>query len=134
MPREISLDRLDRQLELLLSKVEALHRLVEVLPSQPPPPSTPDQPRFVTIEFFVKDMLGFKHRVSYYDHKNDPGWPQRAYPAGPGSKPMLVYDECVAYQRLKMAERDPLPLFKRPGPPEGKKRHVGRPAKVPRRS
>ena len=61
-----------------------------------------DHPRFVTIDYFVKDMLGYKHRVSYYDHLNDPGWPQRVYPGG---KPMLVYDECVAYQRQIMADR-----------------------------
>ncbi|MER9336034.1 hypothetical protein NKJ06_18925 [Mesorhizobium sp. M0293] len=81
-----------------------------------------EHPRFVTIDYFVKTMLGYKHRVSYYDHINDPGWPQRVYPGG---KPMLVYDECVAYQRQKMAERDP----QRPTPTNGRKRHVGRPAK-----
>lgn len=84
-----------------------------------------EHPRFVTIEFFVKTMLGYKHRVSYYDHINDPGWPQRVYPGG---KPMLVYDECIAYQRQKMAEREAPP--KAP-PSDGRKRHVGRPAKQP---
>lgn len=83
-----------------------------------------EHPRFVTIDFFVKDMLGYKHRVSYYDHINDRGWPQRVYPGG--TKPMLVYDECVAYQRMKMAERDPTP---KPAPTV--KRRVGRPVKQP---
>lgn len=84
-----------------------------------------EHPRFVTIDFFVKDMLGFKNRVSYYHHIDEPGWPQRVYPAG--RKPMLVYDECVAYQRMKMAERN------QPAKPvpNGRKRHVGRPAKQP---
>lgn len=84
-----------------------------------------EHPRFVTIDFFVKDMLGYKHRVSYYDHINDPGWPQRVYPGG--TKPMLVYDECVAYQRMKMAEREGKPKASAPAG----KRHVGRPAKQP---
>ncbi|AZO68416.1 hypothetical protein [Mesorhizobium sp. M6A.T.Cr.TU.016.01.1.1] len=140
MTREISLNHLDRQLELLLSKVDALHRLVfknntPPLPPPPPPPSSspgqPAQQKFVTIEQFVIDMLGYKSRISYYDHVKDPGWPQRAYLAG---KPLLVYDECVAFLQRMMDARNPPPPFKRPEPPDGKKRHIGRPAKVPRRS
>ncbi|RJT28403.1 hypothetical protein D3227_34365 [Mesorhizobium waimense] len=132
MTREISLDHLDRQLERLLSKVDTLlHRLV--VKNDPPPSSKsseqPQQQKLATIDYFIKDMLGYKSRVSYYNHINEPGWPQRVYLAG--RKPMLVYDECLAYQRRLMAERDPPPPDKKPELPDGKQRHVGRPAKVP---
>jgi hypothetical protein len=88
--------------------------------------------RFVTIDYFIKEMLGYKSRITYYNHLNDPGWPQRVYPAG---KPMLVYDECVAYQQQLMSERKPPPgPFTKAVPPGGKKRHPGRPAKVAQRA
>lgn len=86
--------------------------------------------RFVTIDYFIKEMLGYKSRITYYNHLKDEGWPQRVYPAG---KPMLVYDECVAYQRRLMSKRTPPGRFKKSRPPplpDGKKRHPGRPAKV----
>lgn len=66
---------------------------------------TDEHPRFVTIGYFIHDMLGYKSRVSYYNHLGDKGWPQRVYPDG---KPLLVYDECVAYQRSLMGKRDPV--------------------------
>lgn len=87
-----------------------------------------DHPRFVTIDYFIKDMLGYSNRTSYYNHMDDPGWPQRVYPAG---KPMLVYDECVAYQRQIMANRTPpAEAYVKPSKKLGEKRHVGRPAKA----
>lgn len=77
-------------------------------------------PKFVSIDFFVKEMLGYKSRITYYNHVGDEGFPQRVYPGG---KPMLVYDECVAYLRRVMDRRDG--AKKKPG----RKRHPGRPAK-----
>jgi len=86
---------------------------------------TEEHPRFVTIDYFCKDMLGFKSRVSYYNHIKDEGWPQRVYPAG---KPMLVYDECVEFQRRLMAKRQPPPS---PYVKPTKGRRIGRPVKQP---
>jgi len=86
--------------------------------------------RFVTIDYFMKEMLGYKSKVTYYNHLADEGWPQRVYPTG---KPMLVYDECVAYQQQLMSKRVPTGRFKKSRPPplpDGQKRHRGRPAKV----
>jgi hypothetical protein len=83
-------------------------------------------PKFVTIDFFIKEMLGYKSRITYYNHLTDKGWPQRVYPGG---KPMLVYDECVAYLQQLMDKRAPKGPFKKAEPPGGKKRHPGRPAK-----
>jgi hypothetical protein len=80
--------------------------------------------RFVTIDYFVIEMLGFRSRSTYYNHVGDPGWPQRVYPTG---KPMLVYDECVAYQKMLMDQRDEPPVMKRlvvkrsPGRPKKKR-------------
>lgn len=92
----------------------------------------PSHPRFVTIDYFIKDMLGYKSRISYYNHIKDPRWPQRVYPTG--DKPMLDFDECVAFMEWKKGNREkPATPFKksRPEPlPGGKKRHPGRPAKV----
>lgn len=79
--------------------------------------------RFVTIGFFVKEMLGYAALSTYYNHIDDPDWPQRVYPGG---KPMLVYDECVAYMRKLMARREPPPPFVKPKPK--RPRHPGRPA------
>lgn len=83
-------------------------------------------PRFVTIDYFVTEMMGYKSKVTYYNKLKTPGWPQRVYPGGPGSKPLLVYEECVAYMERLMQGRTP-PTAKPPAP-EGKKRHPGRPA------
>jgi hypothetical protein len=71
--------------------------------------STEDHPRFVSIDYFVIDMLGLKARSNYYNHRNDEGWPQRVYPTG---KPMLVYEECVAYQKMLMNRRGGPPPVK----------------------
>lgn len=78
---------------------------------------------YVTITHFIKNMLGFKARGTYYNHLDEPGWPQRVYPLG---KPMLVYAECVAYLRKVEAAREaaavPLPVKRRrPGRPVGAK-------------
>lgn len=82
-------------------------------------------PRFVPIEYFINQMLGYKSRSSYYNHEQDEGWPQRVYPGG---KPMLVYEECVAYMERLMGHRAPPPPFHKPPP---KKRRPGRPVKPP---
>ena len=81
--------------------------------------------RFVTIGYFIQTMLGYAALSTYYNHINDEGWPQRVYPGG---RPMLVYEECVAYMRQLMANRVPPPPFVKPEPQGGKKRHPGRPA------
>ena len=84
-----------------------------------------DQPanhkQFVTIAYFMVEMLGFTSRQSYYDHLSEPGWPQRVLPGG---RPMLVYAECLAYQQSLLDNRAPPPA----PPPKRRKRHTGRPA------
>lgn len=78
----------------------------------------PDHDRFVTITYFVREMLGLKSKNWYYDHMRDPGMPQRV-PVG--GKPKLSFKDCVAYQnRLKRQAEPPEPL----------KRKRGRPRKV----
>lgn len=58
--------------------------------------------RFITIGFFVHEMLGKRSKNFYYNHLSDPGWPQRYYL--PGSKsPMLDYEECIAWQEQATA-------------------------------
>lgn len=89
--------------------------------------------RFVTIEYFIKTMMGYKSKVSYYNHLDDERWPQRVYPGG--GKPMLIYDECVAYQEwlIKRGRRPEGQKFRKhklPPLPDGRKRHAGRPAKA----
>jgi hypothetical protein len=79
-----------------------------------------DHVHFVTLEYFMVEMLGFKSKQSYYDHASKPGWPQRVYPGG---KPMLVLEECRAYQRRLMDSRAPEQQPAVPGP----KRRPGRP-------
>jgi hypothetical protein len=48
---------------------------------------TDDHPHFVSIDYFVMDMLGFKSRSTYYNHLNDNASPKRVYPT---AKPSLV--------------------------------------------
>lgn len=91
-----------------------------------------EQQKFVTIEYFIIEMMGYQSKTSYYNHLNDEGWPQRVYTGG--GKPMLVYDECIAFQEMLMKRgRRPTgkPFEKRrlPPLPDGQKRHPGRPAK-----
>jgi len=88
--------------------------------------------RFVTIEYFIKEMMGYKSKTSYYNHIHDKGWPQPVYPGG--GQPLLVYDECVAYQNQLLKQRTPpggeeieKPKKKEPPP---RRRHAGRPAKA----
>jgi len=79
---------------------------------------TEDHDRFVTIAYFVKEMLGMKARNWYYDHQNDPGVPQRVMV---GDKPKLSFQECLAYmERLKEGAKPAAPP----------KRNVGRPRKI----
>jgi hypothetical protein len=75
--------------------------------------------RFVTISYFVHDMLGMKARNWYYDHQNDYGVPQRVMVGG---KPKLSLRDCIAYQEmLKGAAPTATPPVKR---------NVGRPRKI----
>lgn len=62
---------------------------------------------FVTISFFVKEMLGLRDRGWYYAHKDDPGMPKRVRMGG---KVLLPFADCVAYvnQLKKKAEPEPL--------------------------
>lgn len=87
----------------------------------------------VSIEAFMA-MLGYKSRVTYYDHLDDSGWPQRVYPAG---KPMLRLDDCKAYIAKKLTDTTVPKRFKRSMAGQGvradrpsRKRHPGRPAKA----
>lgn len=89
-------------------------------------PLTDDAPRLISIDEFIKGMLGHKSSSSYYNHIHEEGWPQRVWPSG---KPMLVYDECVAYiERLK-ARRVKPPKYVRP--PAANPGQRGRPRKQP---
>lgn len=83
--------------------------------------------RLVTVDYFIKEMLGYKHRSTYYNHLDVPGWPQRVYPGG---KPMLVLAECEAFMAKLLAERTPQKVVKHRKEPDPLKRHPGRPAKV----
>jgi hypothetical protein len=91
---------------------------MEAVTAEAVPTGDAGGPRFVSIEYFWRDMLGFKSKQWFYQHKDDPGMPQRVYI---GSDPKLVYDECVAYMHRLMAARAAKPKPKR-------KRHTGRPA------
>lgn len=72
--------------------------------------------RFVTIPYFVQEMLGHKNRAWYYRHVNDQGMPQR-YKVG--GLPRLSLAECSAY--VEQVKGKPA------APP---KRKRGRPRKV----
>jgi hypothetical protein len=76
-------------------------------------------PRYVTITHFLTQMLGRKSRGTYYNHVNDPGWPQRVMIGG---KPMLNIEDCLNYIR----RQDALGRT----PPAKVKRPRGRPRKV----
>jgi len=54
--------------------------------------------RYVTITFFVRQMMGKKSKTWYYNHVDDPGFPQRIYLPG-AHRPVLSYDECLAFQK-----------------------------------
>lgn len=118
---EISLDHLDRQLQRVLTELAELRQQVAALSGQPAQAAELHE-RWCTIDHFMK-MLGYKTRVSYYNHVGDPGFPQRVYS---GSKAYLIHSECVAYLKKVEADRT-LPA----SPPlPAKKRHPGRPAKL----
>lgn len=78
-------------------------------------------PRYVTITYFITQMLHRRARGTYYNHLDDPGWPQRVMIGG---KPMLNYDDCLGYIRRQDA------LGR--APKEQQKRPRGRPRKVRR--
>lgn len=85
---------------------------------------------FVTLKYFAVEMLGYKDVVSYYNHMHEPGFPQRVYPTG-AKKPMLVYEECVAYQERVMNARSTAPTEPRSRKktvPVARKPKRGRPA------
>ena len=69
-----------------------------------------EKSRFITISEFVR-MMGRNARSWYYDHRNDPGFPQPV-----GTPPMLLRDECEAYIARLIAERD----RRQPNPPSGR--------------
>lgn len=75
--------------------------------------------RFMTIEQFV-ELLGYKSKVWYYNHADDPGFPRRVYF---GRTPMLLVDDVASYIEHQLKARDPKPKKK---PPE-KPRRPGRP-------
>lgn len=58
-----------------------------------------DHRRYVTLSFFVHEMMGRKNRSWYYNllAKRVPGLPQRYYHAG-SQRPVLDYAECLAFQ------------------------------------
>jgi hypothetical protein len=90
---------------------------------------------FVTLKYFVVEMLGYADVVSYYNHMHEPGFPQRVYPTS-AKKPMLVYEECVAYQERVMNARAVAktePRLRKRTEPVKKKAKRGRPAgkKIP---
>lgn len=77
-----------------------------------------DHDRFVTIPYFVQEMLGVTGRGWYYRHQNDPGMPQRLHVGG---RAMLSLAACKAYMdAIKGLAPKPAPI----------KRPVGRPPKV----
>jgi hypothetical protein len=82
-----------------------------------------EKPRLITIEQFIIGMMGFRSRISYYNHQGEPGWPQRVYI---GKKPMLRYDDCMAYYNGLVS--DPVPEAKTP---PVRRRRVGRPVRPP---
>jgi hypothetical protein len=86
--------------------------------------------RYVSISYFIKGMLGFS-RATYYNHLDQPGWPQRVYPTGT-KKPMLIYSECLAYQRQLEEARKPAPAAPEPEPKAPQKRRPGRPVSAPK--
>jgi predicted DNA-binding transcriptional regulator AlpA len=84
------------------------------------PADQPAKPRkLVTITYFVTVMLGLNSRQWYYNHLSDPNLPRRVQIGG--GKPMLVYDECIAYVEKALKDRAPARQVRR---------HRGRPAKL----
>ncbi|SIT55421.1 hypothetical protein BQ8794_210114 [Mesorhizobium prunaredense] len=128
MRNEISLDHIDRQLQRVLAELAALR---ERLASQSPDPAYVQPAELCTIDEFVMGMLGFRSRVSYYNHINQPGWPQRIVVGG--KRPMLKRADGEAYVKAQADLANPMPA----GQPKllrqkpSKKRRVGRPVKAP---
>lgn len=65
---------------------------------------TTELPELITIEEFM-EMMGYKSTVSYYNHRADPGYPQRVYLGG--KPPMLVKEECIEYMRRVIQQKPP---------------------------
>jgi len=99
----------------------------------PTPSTAAHGHRFVTLEYFWREMLGLRSKGWYYNHADDPGMPKRVYF---GAKPMLLYDECLAYIDHLIEEREPHPLKpqQQKKNPAKKPRRVGRPVKQFKRS
>ena len=78
-----------------------------------------DHDRFVTIKYFVHEMLGMKARNWYYDHQHDYGVPKRIIVGGVKK---LSLRDCIAYQEMLRGAAYPqaTPI----------KRKVGRPRKI----
>lgn len=74
--------------------------------------------KFVTITYFVREMLGRRSRDWFYDHVNDEGMPQRVTV---GDKVMLSFEDCTRYiEQLKSKAKVTAP----------RKRGRGRPRKI----
>lgn len=72
-----------------------------------------DTDRMITIAAF-RQMLGVS-RDWFYDHAEDPGFPQRVYV---GAAPRLMLSECVAYVEALKNKRGPkAPLPRKGGRP-----------------
>jgi hypothetical protein len=53
--------------------------------------------RFVSLSFFVREMMGKKNLNWFYLHCTHPDFPKRIYLPG-AHRPVLSYDECIAFQ------------------------------------
>jgi hypothetical protein len=62
----------------------------------------PEHRRFVTISYFVRNMMGYSSRNWYYRHRRDPGFPQVIMLPG-HQRALLDFDECKAYQERLVA-------------------------------
>lgn len=86
--------------------------------------------KLCTIAYFM-EMAGYKSKVSYYNHLDDEGWPQRIYRTG---RPMLRYDDCKAYLDGRSGKPEGAFVKSKPGQgtraDEPRRRHPGRPAKL----
>jgi len=141
---EISLEHLDRQLQLVLSELRQLRAIISPpkpaiqlrAPAPPtvtepvrPTPASPGHKRYVSLKYFAVEMLGFKSSVSYYNHMHEPGWPQRIWITP--RRPMLDYEECLAFQKARYGSAPVEPLERQHLPKPPRKRRTGRPVKPP---
>jgi hypothetical protein len=69
-------------------------------------PDQTEHKRYVSLSFFVHEMMGKKSKNWYYNHLADEGFPQRIYL--PGSRhPVLDYADCIAYQQRGATKTPP---------------------------